>query len=205
MNTQQILIIHGGTTFDTHEEYIQFLKEMPLDIERLKPRADWKDSLQSDLGDGFEILQPRMPNGTNAEYNEWRIWFEKIMEQVDDDIILIGHSLGGVFLAKYLLENKATKMIKALFLLASPFHDENLDESLGSFRLHVSLERVSEQAEQIYVYHSRDDEVVPFGHAELYHKELPNAQLRTFTDRGHFKVEELPELIEDVKSCCGIS
>lgn len=198
---QQVLVIHGGTTFDTHEDYLQFLKGDKLEIEKLKPRQDWKNSLQDRLGEDFDVFQPRMPNGTNAQYSEWSIWFEKITKLLDDDSIFVGHSLGGVFLAKYLSENKLPKSIKALFLVAAPFNDEDIDESLASFRISNSLELCEQQVQNIYLYHSKDDEVVPFHHVNLYNEALPEATIVTFEDRGHFKQPEFPEIVEDIKKC----
>jgi len=43
-----------------------------------------------------------MPCIENAKYNEWKIQFEKYLKRTDNDLILIGMSLGGIFLTKYL-------------------------------------------------------------------------------------------------------
>jgi len=42
---QQILVIHGGTTFDTYKEYLSFLKKANISLEDFKPHKDWKDNL----------------------------------------------------------------------------------------------------------------------------------------------------------------
>lgn len=197
---QQVLVLHGGTTFETQEEYLQFLKECPIEIEKLRPRLDWKNSLQERLEDDFDVLQPRMPNGTNAQYLEWSIWFEKILNLLDDNIILIGHSLGGIFLAKYLSENKLSKSIQALFLVAAPFNDEGMSESLTSFKISDPLDQLDQQVGDIFLYYSKDDEVVPFTHANLYKEVLPRAVINSFEDRGHFKQANFPEIVEDIKN-----
>ena len=102
---KQVVVIHGGTTFDTHEEYISFLKNREASIEKFKTQKDWKNSLEKELGTDFEIFVPRMPNGTDARFEEWKIWLERMIPFLDDDVILVGHSLGGIFLAKYLAKN----------------------------------------------------------------------------------------------------
>src|SRR4030043_1684983 len=101
---QQVVIIHGGTSFDTYEDYLSFLKNQEISLEKLKVRNDWKYNLQEKLGENFEILMPQMPNKTNAHYKEWKIWLERIIPLFNENIILIGQSLGGIFLAKYLSE-----------------------------------------------------------------------------------------------------
>lgn len=39
-----------------------------------------------------------MPNSNNAHYQEWKIIFDKIVTLLDEDVIFISHSLGGIFL-----------------------------------------------------------------------------------------------------------
>lgn len=99
---RQILVIHGGHVYSTYADYVHELKNEKVDLERLKYELDWKDSLAADLGDEYEVLVPSMPNKTNAKYREWKIWFERIVPLLKNDVILVGHSLGGIFLAKYL-------------------------------------------------------------------------------------------------------
>ncbi len=62
-----------------------------------------------------------MPNKTNAQFEEWKIWFEKFIPFLNDGVILVGHSLGGVFLAKYLSENKFPKKIGGVFLVSAVY------------------------------------------------------------------------------------
>ena len=41
---KQIVVIHGGATFDTYEEYMTYLNSRELTPERINYK-DWKDSL----------------------------------------------------------------------------------------------------------------------------------------------------------------
>ena len=146
---QQILVIHGGDTFDTHKDYLSFLKNREISLDRLRLKREWKDTLSEKLGENFDVLSPRMPNGTNARYKEWKIWFERVIPFIDKGVIFIGHSLGGIFLAKYLSENTFPVKIKATILAAAPFDDEESDESLSDFKLPPSLKKFSEQGGEI--------------------------------------------------------
>jgi len=200
MNKKQVLVIHGGTAFPSHEEYLAFLEDSQPELERMKARTDWKLGLQGKLGGGFDVFQPRMPNGADARYDEWKMWFEKVAPLLEDEIILVGHSLGGVFLAKYLSENIFPKKIRAVVLISAPFDDEGSDESLYSFAPGDSLEKFKTQTDKIVLYHSEDDPVVPFAQVKKYKERLPLADLHIFTDRGHFNQEEFPELIDILRS-----
>jgi uncharacterized protein len=194
---KQILVLHGGNAFDTYEEYILDLQSKEISIERLAAK-DWKSNLSSDLGDEYDVILPRMPNSNNARYLEWKIWFEKIVALLDETVVFIGHSLGGIFLVKYLSENNSPKKIKGLFLVAAPYNTPK-DHPLVDFTITNSLDRVEGQSEKIFLYHSKDDVVVPFDNAESYQTELRGATLRVFEDRGHFNSENFPEIVQDIK------
>lgn len=193
---QQIIVIHGGTTFDSYEDYISYLKNKEISLDKLKLKKDWKNGLEEELGENFEILSPQMPDRTNARFEEWRIWFKRIIPLLNDNLIFIGHSLGGIFLVKYLSENDISKKIKAVILVAAPFDDENSEESLVEFKLPSSLSKFVEQSGKIYLIHSKDDSVVPFEQLAKYKQALPSAKTLILDNRGHFKQETFPEIIE---------
>ena len=91
--------------------------------------------------------------------------------------------------------------IKAVFLLAAPFDakDREADYSLGDFTLPESLEKFSAQCPKIFLYQSKDDPVVPLVDVEKYAKKLPKAEKVIFKDKGHFNIEEFPEIVEKIK------
>lgn len=195
---QQVVFIHGGEVFETYETYLEDLKAREFDPYQEKEQR-WKDTLAEDLGPGFEVFAPRMPSKGNAKYTEWKIMLEKLLPYLNDGCIFIGHSLGGVFLAKYIAEEKISKEISALYLIAAPFSDKDSGHSLADFTLPESLENIEKQVEDVFIYHSKDDFVVPFSAGEHYDKALSTATLQPFDDRGHFLGEEFPELLKSVR------
>jgi len=195
---KQVILIHGGSTFDLYKDYLAFLNNLKIDLNRYK-RTKWSDSLRQDLGSRFDVLLPKMPNPMNTKYNEWKILFKKIAFLLDNNVILIGHSLGAIFLAKYLSENKFPKKILATMLVSPPYDGEGMDESLGDFILTKSLDRLNKQGGKIFIYQSKDDPIVPYSHLKKYKKALPNAIIREFKKRGHFDQLKFPELMKDIK------
>jgi uncharacterized protein len=125
--------------------------------------------------------------------------FEKVVPLANEDVVLVGHSLGGIFLVKYLSENICLKKIRSTFLVSAPYNTPDR-HPLVDFNITTSLDGFVKQAGEIIIYHSKDDVVVPFDNAELYHKELPNSKFRVFDDRGHFNDEHFPELARDIKA-----
>jgi len=195
----QVIFIHGGETFETYEEYMSFLRDCAVDLDKLRNRK-WAENLQSELGDNFDVIVMRMPCKYNAKYSEWKLWFEKHIPLFNDEVILIGHSLGGIFLAKYLSENKFPKKLLGVFLVSSPYDSEASGYDLLDFSLTGGLKQLEEQAGNIFLYHSKDDDVCPFADFEKYRKALPNANTEVFEDREHINQETFPEIVRDIKN-----
>lgn len=197
---RQVLVIHGGTSFDSPADYIDFITTRELTLDTLRCTYDWKASLSHELGEDTDVLHPRMPNPTNARYEEWKLWFERCAKLLHDDVILIGHSLGGIFLAKYLSENKFSKRILATILVAAPFDTVSTNESLTDFALPDSLDLFAQQGGAIYIIQSTDDPIVPATEAEKYARALPQATQMIFNDRQHCHQEAFSELYELIGS-----
>lgn len=193
---KQIIFIHGGDSFDSYEKYLEHLKNFEFSIDWFLSRKKWSISLAEDLGGDFQVFAPNMPNKQNARYAEWKIWFEKMLPFIEDEVVLVGHSQGGIFLAKYLSENIYPKKIAALMLVAAPHTDT---PETGDFNLMESLENISRQCKAIHLFYSKDDPIVLFSEMERYQEDLPGAQAHIFSDRGHFLQETFPEIIAEIK------
>ncbi|MGD0328779.1 MAG: alpha/beta hydrolase [Minisyncoccia bacterium] len=198
-----IAVIHGGDEFPTYEAYLLFLRNFKVEsVDYFKERKDWKTNLQAALGNEYEecnVLLPQMPNKKYAKYQEWKIWFEKLFPFLNDKVILIGHSLGASFLAKYLSEERFPKKILATFLVAGPYDTDDTGR-LVEFALPGSLALFEQQGGKIFLYHSKDDPFVRFSEFAKYQKALPRAKVSIFKDRKHFNQESFPELVTDIQS-----
>jgi len=199
---QQVFYIHGGESYDDHDVFLNRLHTIDIrDLPTVETKGKWTGTLAAELGEDYEVFMPAMPNKQNAKYEEWKIWFERHFEYLNDGVILLGCSLGAMFLTKYLADNTPPFSVKVLMLLACPirvtgFHD---DES-GSFRFNTNvIPELAGKAAQIFVLHSKDDFLVPYEHALTFHELLPEAELLTFEDKNHFLVAKFPELIQLIK------
>jgi hypothetical protein len=134
-----------------------------------------------------------MPNKFNAKYSEWKIIFDKILPLLRNNLILIGHSLGGIFLAKYLSENNISKKLKAVILVSAPFDD------VGDFKLSKNLISNLNKYKKIILIHSINDQIVNYSEVEKYKRALLNVELITFKDKGHFNQESFPEMVDLIK------
>lgn len=195
----QLIIIHGGTTFENYDDYIHFLENSKVTAEKFKTTEHWQNSLDKELGNDLEVFTPRMPNKNNANYREWCIWFERMIPYINDNVILLGYSLGGVFLMKYLSEQEFPKKIKALVLVAAPLDSIGLNESLGDFAPSIPMKDPT-QTYKTYMVFSEDDPVVPFNRLAEYKKVLPDSEVVIFSDKGHFYQDTFPEIVQLIKN-----
>ncbi len=190
---KQLVHIHGGEWFDSYEDYWDYLVANDVDGPHQDSIVKWRDRYEEFLGSDWQIIRPQMPSPRNAKYKEWKLWFEKYFQYIKDDVTLVGHSLGATFLAQYLSGEIFPKTIHSLHLVSPAF------EGLGGFGLD-DVSKINQQAKNVYIYHSKDDPLVPFEDSARLHTLLPDAELVSFEDRGHMLIPEFPELIERIKS-----
>ena len=141
-----------------------------------------------------------MPNSDNAQYSEWRVWFDRLIPFLENDSVLVGQSLGGVFLVKYLSENKLPVLITAVILSAAPYDDSSTNEELGSFKLTYPLTDFCEQAGKILLVYGERDPFVPLEQYHKYKDKIPEAESHLFDCEDHFIREKFPELVEIIKN-----
>lgn len=201
---KQIIYVHGGDSFSQYEDFLNYLRTVPLRDPLTERTTRWPDTLRFELGPEYEVYMPTMPSKFNARYEEWVIWFERYLELVADGVILIGWSLGGMFLAKYLSETPLPKRVQAAFLLAAPsgvYGDEaGSGADCAEFRPEAgAVCELTNTIPHVEIWHSKDDPVVPVGEVEWYRAHVPQANFVIFEDRNHFLVESLPELIAAIK------
>jgi uncharacterized protein len=154
--------------------------------------------LARELGGNYRLIAPEMPDADNPRYQPWRDRIERELEPIEEDVIFVGHSLGGSVLLKYLAEGSYRKPVRGLFLVSVPnwgpegwaYDEFAVPQDIGS--------RLPEST--IFLYHSRNDPEVPFAHLAYYQDRLPTATARPIEGSEHSFVEGLPTLVDDIKS-----
>ncbi|HEX4573309.1 MAG TPA: alpha/beta fold hydrolase, partial [Dongiaceae bacterium] len=85
----------------------------------------WDDklvrSLERELGAGYPVLYPRMPNEADPHYWAWKTALLDAFDELNDGAILIGHSVGGTILIHLLAEHPPKRRLGAISLIAAPF------------------------------------------------------------------------------------
>lgn len=192
--------IHGGHA-QSYNDYIAYLNQNPY--EKSAPRQKIREWMYFSLPDNYDVHIPTMPLKEIAEYEVWKMYFEKILDSITaEKIILVGESLGAACILKYLTTEVYTHVFTQVHLIATPlggWADQGLDD-LNDFSVtQATIQNFSHQGMTIHLYHSSDDEIVPISHTRQLSELLPFAHVHYFIDRGHFyKETEFPELLREV-------
>jgi len=176
------------------------------------PNAGWIPWLMKKLGENviYACALP-MPESKKPVVSKW---IEEISHAVEnaseDDIVLVGHSLGATAILKYLEQDSGNKKIAKVVLvsgLMSPLEPDNLDSNYRAIDSFVTppinFEKIRNKANNFTVLHSTDDPAVPFWHAEKISKSL-DCRLVKAENKKHFFIlaepvcYEIPELLEIV-------
>jgi predicted alpha/beta hydrolase family esterase len=154
-------------------------------------------SLRKSLGKNFEILYPVLENPEEPTYAQWVSLFEAAFRNLDSPVLLIGHSLGGSMLLKYLSEKKTRITITGIYLVAIPqwsFDGWNAPE----FALQNDFSAKLLPLPPIFFYHCLKDPIVPFQHVSFYKNAFPNAVFRDMECADHAFADGLSQLVNDI-------
>ena len=160
----------------------------------------WFPWLEEKLEDeGVEVCRPDFPTPEGQELDNWLEVLDGQEMEIDENTVLIGHSLGAVFILNIL--NRRDLDIEAAYLVSAwtgLLPDEQFNEWNSTFQdQEFDFEKIKDSVEEIHQFHSEDDPFVPLEKAE----ELAENLISSFhlkSDAGHFNTDSgydgFPEL-----------
>jgi predicted alpha/beta hydrolase family esterase len=177
---KQVLFVQGGGA-GTYEEWDSKLV----------------DSLRRELGSGYAIRYPRMPNEDEPSYILWKAALAKEIAGLDDGAILIGHSIGATILINVLADAPPKRSAAGVFLIAAPFVGPGGWQS-DDIEPMTDLGTRLPQRPPIHLYHGTEDDTAPLAHVDLYERAIPGAIVRRLPGRDHQLNDDLTEVAADV-------
>jgi predicted alpha/beta hydrolase family esterase len=157
--------------------------------------------LKSAVAPDHAVRYPKFTGLENVTYETWKDEMAAELKASGDPSIVVAHSLGGAAVLKYLAEERRDLSLAGLFLIGTPYKCTDGEWGGDDFALAVDFAKALPSMGAIVLYHSEDDEWVPFSHLARWAEKLPGAISRPFTDRGHsFSAKAFPELIADIRS-----
>ncbi|MGA9635003.1 MAG: alpha/beta fold hydrolase [Solirubrobacterales bacterium] len=155
--------------------------------------------LREELGAEYEVLFPKMPGIEDPHYEPWRDRLAAELAGVEGRVIVFGHSLGGSVALKYAAEGGLEDRVAGLVIAGAPYWGQS--EWEREWALPGDWAGEETRLPPVVLFHSRDDEVSPFAHLDLYAKRLTEAEVHPLDGNGHlFDRGDLSEVIAAVRS-----
>jgi predicted alpha/beta hydrolase family esterase len=156
------------------------------------------DRLREELGRDFEVAFPILPAPDDPHYPPWSERLGEILAENDTPTVVVGHSLGGSVFLKHLAEGGRAEHVTGLVLLATPYWGESDWEA--EWALPEGWPNPSTELPPTHLFHSRDDEEIPFSQVELYRERLPVATVHPLDGCGHLYARgDLTEVLEAIR------
>ena len=163
---------------------------------------DWDsklvESLRKELGQGYEIHYPRMPNEADPKYASWKNALKKDLEELPEGAILVAHSVGGTILLKVLTEHRPARTLGGLFVIAAPFVGEGAWSS-DDLHFPTDLGEHLPQGVPVHFYQGSEDDVAP-AHIDLYARAVPQAHAHRLAGRDHQLNNDLKEVAKAIQA-----
>jgi predicted alpha/beta hydrolase family esterase len=179
---RQLLFVQGGGA-GVHDEWDDKLVE----------------SLRRELGSGYEIRYPRMPDEDDPRYPAWKATLENELVALADGSVLVGHSIGGTMLVNALAEQTTKRRFGALFLISAPFVGKG-GWSSGDLKSPDDLGGRLPQDMPVHIFHGLEDETAPPSHAEVYARAVPQAGVHLLPGRDHQLNDDLRDVAAAIKA-----
>jgi len=182
---RQILFIQGGGA-DVHDGWDDKLAA----------------SLRRELGEGFEVRYPRMPDEDDPSFAKWAPAIRREIAALDEGAVVVAHSIGGAILMGALAERKPERELAAIILVSAPFVGEGGWPG-DEYELPRDLGDMLPRGVAVHVFHGLDDDTAPPAHADLYARAIPQAEVHKLPGRDHQLGNDLGEVAEVVRGLVG--
>lgn len=135
---------------------------------------------------GCKVIVPQFPTPYNQTPKSWFEVFRQYEDVLNEQTIIIGHSLGGTFLLHVL--EKSSVQIKAAFLIASPIGIlpiKNYATDKPFIDHDFNFEKIKKNCGRFVVFHSNNDPYVSLGNGKKL-SEIFKTELTFVPNAGHF-------------------
>jgi len=156
---------------------------------------------------GFQVEVPAFPDAENPKMSEWLSMLKEKAGQPDEDLYLIGHSIGCATIMRYLESLEENEKVGGAVFVAGYSENIGFDELQNFFENPIDLEKIKTKAKNGFVaIHSDDDPYVDLKYADIFKEKLgaeiiikPGAKHFSGAIEGEEAYLELPEVVQGVE------
>lgn len=176
---------------------------------------DWMPWIKRELGKKkIKVYIPDMPNTEEPEVDKWIEHISKVVGKPDKNTILIGHSLGGNAILRYLQQMKSGQKVGAAIIVASwlnrrkgKFRTPARRKMMSPwFKTPLYFNRIAKHSESFTALYSDDDRYVPKSAAQILKKKLgakriiAHHQLHFDQTKNLFVLKEILYSVDKIKA-----
>lgn len=167
------------------------------------PEENWFPWLRKELESRrAEVHVPRFPTRKNLTFEDWWEVFEHYETEINDDSVVVGHSLGVSFALKLIEQKK----VRAAFFVAPAFgktDNEFTPIMRGIAEQEFDWSLIREHCNTFRIFHSDNDPYLPVEKAGELAAHL-QTNFTLVSDAGHFNTQsgysEFPLLLDGILS-----
>ncbi|MCX6785883.1 MAG: TatD family hydrolase [Candidatus Komeilibacteria bacterium] len=162
----------------------------------------WLDSELTKLG--HKVLRFNFPDSDNPNQEAWLKEMRQQIGYVNGKTLLVGFSLGGVSILRFLETLDEDASVAGVYLLGTPSTSLSYEEIKDFFKTDFDWNHLNAVCQNFNVYSSTNDEVVPAEHGQKLADKL-KTKVKLINNAWHFNLDKLSELLvninEDIIAC----
>lgn len=168
------------------------------------PQDNWFPWLKQELEKNkYVIFIPQFPNPGTPLLKPWLAELQKYADQINEHTILIGHSIGGLFLLRVL--ERLEKPVRAAIFVAPSAGIKPIKFYGGDSRFSDGFSfdwnKIKSNAKQFAVFHSDNDPYISLANGQEVAKQL-DITLTFIPKAGHFNTAsgytQFPALLDTI-------
>jgi pimeloyl-ACP methyl ester carboxylesterase len=164
---------------------------------------EWDDklvaSLSRELGPGFRIRYPRMPDEDDPSYAVWAPAIVRELASPERGAVVVGHSIGGTLLIQTVAERPPRTALGAMVLISAPFVGAG-GWPADEFELGPDLGARLPKGVPVELFHGLADDTAPPAHVDLYAGAIPGARVHRLPGRDHQLGNDLTEVAAIIRA-----
>jgi hypothetical protein len=172
------------------------------------PQYCWYPWVKKELeAKGFQVEVPAFPDTENPKMNQWVSKLQEVIGALDEELFLIGHSIGCATIMRYLETLEENQKIGGVVFVAGFTENVGFDEIQNYFETPIDLEQIKLKSKHGFVaIHSDDDPYVDLKFADIFKEKLAaeiiikhNAKHFSGAIEGEQSCTELPDVVQSIE------
>lgn len=156
---------------------------------------------------GYVVVSPQMPDTDTPKMETWLPFLQNLIQHPDEETILIGHSMGGAAVLRYLetlpegIQIKKAVLVTPVVDAIKDMSEEEKSIAKPWLETPLDFEKIKRSAKEIIGFFSDNDKYIPLESEKLL-REKCGAKTVIEHQKGHYSnsdgTEEVPQILHSI-------